>query len=457
MKKLITKYINKLYSQKLANKDKIFFLGLDDSMFFNRTQGKEVLELYKIFKLMDINSILFAEPAEPYKSIINELVKDDYSRLAKSQKNWRHINARHLGCKFDCNPTKKIIPMDCESRTFLHDIPIVDYFSADLLAGALSERKSAIVKGLGIISYGTVTSEQAFVSFSSTCFAVYVKYFVDAINYFEHCISKKTAPEKRFLQAFNRIAGYVKRYFFNTFNINLAKTCRQNFSDNPIQYLKKTSSLVSEIIRVPMNEDEVIRTLAKIGKIIVNLRLVDSFFGNISYVFGNNIFISQTGASMDELESCIDKVPIDGSSSAGITSSSELPTHLRIYFKACHRAILHAHPRFSVIMSMHCQFKDCPYFHSRLLCHTDCIESRNILGISVVAGEIGTGRTSIVNTVPEAVEEIGGAIVYGHGVFTSGKEDFGQALSSMINIEMGCYMLYFKKVNEYFNYWRWRH
>ena len=64
--------------------------------------------------------------------------------------------------------------------------------------------------------------------------------------------------------------------------------------------------------------------MVKTGKELVKQRLVDSYFGNISYVRGETIYISQTGSSMDELEDCIDAVPLDGSSSSGITASSEL-------------------------------------------------------------------------------------------------------------------------------------
>ena len=48
--------------------------------------------------------------------------------------------------------------------------------------------------------------------------------------------------------------------------------------------------------QLPQNEDEVVEMIAEAGRAIVSHRLVDSQFGNISYVYRDHIFISQTGA-----------------------------------------------------------------------------------------------------------------------------------------------------------------
>src|SRR5271157_1394895 len=155
MERLINKYITKLEQQGLACRDNITFLALDDELVSNRALDDETLMLSKLFSLMNINVVLFAEPSEPYKSIIREITKHDAL----------------------CRTQSKLVPMDCETRTFFHDIPIVNDFSPEAIAAALSRRKSAIIKDRGIVTYGVVTPEQAFVSFSSTCFSTFVKYF----------------------------------------------------------------------------------------------------------------------------------------------------------------------------------------------------------------------------------------------------------------------------------------
>lgn len=405
MQRLIEKYLNKLQSQGLANKDDAVFLALDAELYSNKPINDDnVLKLSKVFDLMNINTILFSEPAEPYKSIINELVSSIYP--------WK------------LRTVNKIIPMDCETRTFFHDIPVIDDFSPEAIAKALSHRKSAIVKGRGIVTYGIVTSEQAFVSFSSTCFSTFVKYFFDSLMYLEKCHMEMTVPDEAYMSGFNKI-------------VQLLNGARVKY---------RGSSLMAG---PPQNEDDVIKMLSEAGRAVVECRLVDSYFGNISYAYNNKIYISQTGSSMDELESCIDAVPLNGSSSVGITASSELSAHKNIYYETGDNAILHGHPKFSVIMSMRCEEKDCKHYLSRDLCHKGCKEKRYVAGVPVVSGEIGTGPTGLMHTVPPAMKEGKGVIVYGHGVFTTGRDSFQRPFEMLMDIENRCREEYFRLISSF--------
>ncbi|BCB95991.1 aldolase [Dissulfurispira thermophila] len=391
---LLNKYLDKLEFQGLACKGNAIFLALDAELFSNKPIKGDVLELSKIFDLMNINTILYSEPAEPYWSIIKELVKGQ----------------------------EKIVPMDCETRTFFHDIPVINEFSSDEIAKALSHRKSAIIRSKGIVTYGTVTPEQAFVSFSSTCFSTFVKYFYDGMMYFEKCYLKGLLHDKCYVEGFNNIVKKLQPLVFSFQPLTLKK---------------------------PKTEDDVIKILAEAGRAVVEHKLVDSYFGNISYIYGNNIYISQTGSSMDELECCIDAVPLDGSSSVGITASSELSAHKNIYAVTGDNAILHGHPKFAVIMSMYCEKKDCSYYGDMDYCYRKCREKRYVADIPVVSGEIGTGPTGLVNTVPKAMKDSRGVIVFGHGVFTSGKDNFQNPFDMLVDIENKCRNEYFKMVQKY--------
>lgn len=398
---LINKYLDKLDSQGLAKKDEAVFLALDADLFSNKPIEKTIFELSKVFSLMNINSILFSRPAEPYWSIVIEIIKG--------------------GVKKD-EGIEKIIPMDCETRTFFHDIPVINEFSPEEIAKALSHRKSVIVRNKGIVTYGTVTPEQAFVSFSSTCFSTFVKYFYDSLLYFEDCYLKKQLPDYDYLKDFEKIARHLQPLI--------------------ISYKPLTSV-------TPKTEDDVIKMLSETGKAVVENRLVDSYFGNISYIFGDKIYISQTGSSMDELEYSVDAVPLNGSSSTGITASSELSAHKNIYYATGDNAILHGHPKFSVIMSMYCEIKNCPHQRDRDYCYRRCREKRYVAGVPVVSGEIGSGPTGLLNTVPEAMREGKGVIVFGHGVFTSGKNNFQRPFNMLVDIENRCREEYFRKVRKY--------
>ncbi len=171
---------------------------------------------------------------------------------------------------------------------------------------------------------------------------------------------------------------------------------------------------------------------------------MDSYFGNISYRLGDTIYISQTGSSLDELAGCIDPCPMDGSSSAGITASSELTAHSEIYRRTDNRAVLHGHPKFSVILSMDCDEQACP---DRGRCHIKCAKKRYINDIPVVPGEVGTGPTGLCHTLPPAIRGRRGAIVWGHGLFTVGRNDFNEAFQHLLAIENMCREEYFRRVS----------
>ncbi|MCX5827746.1 MAG: class II aldolase/adducin family protein, partial [Deltaproteobacteria bacterium] len=108
-----------------------------------------------------------------------------------------------------------------------------------------------------------------------------------------------------------------------------------------------------------------------------------------------------------------------------------------------YRAVLHGHPKFSVIMSMACGEEDCP---DKDGCHRFCPRERWVQDIPVVSGEAGAGPFGLCNTVPKAVRDHGAAIVYGHGVFTAGAEDFNEALQRLRQIEKTCRDLFFRTI-----------
>jgi ribulose-5-phosphate 4-epimerase/fuculose-1-phosphate aldolase len=388
MKKLIGKYVTKIINQGLSEPGSITFLCLDAEITSNRPLSEIDPGLLRVFDLMHINSLLYAEPAEPYKSILSY---------------------------YSTHEADHLLPTDCETRTFLHDIPLVTDRSAEKISTVLSKRKAALVGSRGIVSYGTVSPEQAFVSLSSVCFSIFVKFFTDVLFHLEDHACGKKPKNADLLAAYNKIA---------------AKTAT---SFPPCDSLPSAP---------PRNESDVLQQIIATGKELVSRRLVDSYFGNISYVFHDTIYISQTGSSLDELETCIDAVPLDGSSSAGITASSELSAHISIFKKTGKRAIVHGHPPFTVIMSMSCRREGCDLS----TCYRSCREKRAVSGVPVVSGEIGTGPTGLVTTVPEALEGAQSVIVFGHGIFSVSDNSFRRAFELIQTIEEACIGEYFTKI-----------
>lgn len=177
--------------------------------------------------------------------------------------------------------------------------------------------------------------------------------------------------------------------------------------------------------------------ISRVGRYTVEMGLVDSFFGNISAFDGSTIYISQTASSLDELEGHIVPVPVDGSSTAGISASSELPAHKAIYLSTDYRTVLHGHPKFSVILSMYCTEEGCDIED----CTRGCDRKRQVCGYPIVVGETGAG--GLKRTVPPAIKAAGACIVYGHGVFSAGRSDLREAFVRMVEIENRCREEYF--------------
>jgi ribulose-5-phosphate 4-epimerase/fuculose-1-phosphate aldolase len=386
MDRLIRKYADKLVRSGLAEAGAPLLGAWDAELIWNREDEMRPL-IEKIFAGLHISALLFAQPAEPYRTVVDFL-----ARTA---------------------PSGVLRPEDTETRTFLHDLPVVTTFEAEKLIQVLKKRKCAILPGRGIIACGTVSPEQAFVTFSSACFACFVKFFADVLRDVR-AGSSSPAQQAAFRQA--------------------------------VEHLDPPAQRVSPLLRGPFRDEATVLTaMEEAGKATVDCGLVDSYFGNISCLFEDILYISPTGSSLDELQGCIDPVPLDGSSCAGITASSELSAHRAIVARGTCRTILHGHPKFSVVLSLACGEKNCEVGLKRQ-CHLCCPRPRRAAGVPIVPGEVGTGLHGLCHTVPPALADSRGVIVYGHGVFTAGRTDFNGALSSLLEIEKGCREEYFARL-----------
>jgi ribulose-5-phosphate 4-epimerase/fuculose-1-phosphate aldolase len=301
-------------------------------------------------------------------------------------------------------------------------LPVVDELTSGDVVHALKQRKSVIIApgqcaeehSPAIVAHGTVSPEQGFVVTSSVCFACFVKFFADYLD----ALQAGTATAA-YHDAFDRVAAHIRCVAEDTPSLRFAP-----FND----------------------EEDVYKAIAQAGRKTVEYHLVDSYFGNISYCWKDTLYISQTGSSLDELEGCVDPVPLDGSTSAGLTASSELSAHLQVIARTSCRAILHGHPKFSVILSMDCPPEEKARCQFAGHCHIKCPKPRFVEDVPIVPGEVGTGPTGLCNTLPPAMEKSSRAIVYGHGLFTTGQKDFNEAFRTMVEVERMCHRLYFEKV-----------
>jgi ribulose-5-phosphate 4-epimerase/fuculose-1-phosphate aldolase len=382
----IHKYIAKLTHDRSALPELTAFAAQDDVMI---SAGNSVLANTATGILARLNclALCVAQPALPFADFLLRRAPAD---------------------------EQEIIPRDTETRTFLHDIPIVRLGDlgvnpAAVIADFLGNRKGIVVEGIGIIASGSLTIEQAYINWSSVFHSTFIKYLEDVL-------------QDGFL-----LPGEAEAFTcFRTKWLHPLSAGDLQFRQGP---LADKADILDEITRV--------------GSYTVQRGLVDSFFGNISYSNGDLLYISQTASSLDELTGCIDPVPFENSSTVGITASSELVAHRRIFETTGCRAILHGHPRFAVVMSMICEEQEnCPIQD----CWKDCRKVRMLSGTPVVAGEIGAG--GIAKNVPPVIGKSGCAIVYGHGVFTIGKTDFQEAFQSLVHVENWCRNEYFRRFDE---------
>jgi ribulose-5-phosphate 4-epimerase/fuculose-1-phosphate aldolase len=419
MDQLVNKYAKKLAAAGLAEETgplSPLVGGLDDALVWNR-KGPETKVLEQIFRGLNINSLVFLRPKAPYDKIIGFLARKALS------------------------DNGLIEPKDCETRTFLHDLPVVDTFSADKINAALKKRKSVIIdlpeggapfSGTAVIAHGTVSPEQGFVVVSSVCFACFVKFFAD------------------YLEAL-QLGRADKRYhdLFDQLSPDLASACASDATSVSAPDSTSGQILLPALARGPFStQEQIYAAIVQAGRKTVEYGLVDSYFGNISYCRDNILYISQTGSSLDELEGCIDPVPLDGSSSAGLTASSELTAHIETIAQTRCDAILHGHPKFSVILSMDCDPKEKAVCSHKESCHIHCPKKRWLNQVPIVPGEVGTGPTGLCNTLPRAFGRLNHVIVYGHGVFTLGKNDFSQAFKTLVTVEENARVTYFKRVKQ---------
>ncbi len=368
MKQVLDQYARLLETEEAAQPGNIAIACRDDGI---ETTGPSDLAMLavQVLERLAVTAIIVAVPARPYPDLL-------------LQRTWP--------CT-DC-----IAPRDSESRSSLHDIPLVATTALPeelpaAIASALTRRKGCIVATGCLVSQGALTVEQAYIAWSSLYHASSIKYLDDLLQY-----GRKVPGEVG-------VADLVRRHC-----TALSTALQPAFGTGPFH-----------------DEHQITAELMAVGRATVRMGLVDSFFGNISYAALDACYISQTSARLDQLERQIDVIPFDNSSTAGVTASSELPTHRSILAATGCKAILHGHPLFSVVMS----------FFSNPTPYPDIDQ---VCGIPVVGGESGQG--GMAETLPRAFVLTGArsVIVRGHGVFSVGSVDFNEAFSGLVTTERHC-------------------
>ncbi|MEI7590397.1 MAG: class II aldolase/adducin family protein [Deltaproteobacteria bacterium] len=380
------RYIAKLKKEGLVT-DNICFLNANNDAVCRGSVANIATELKAVRQMLAVDSILLAMPDEPYRTILNYFTD--------------------IG-------DASICPNDSESKTILQILPVVSEFDVQTVFSVLKQAKSIIIPNVGIVSYGKSNSSQAYVIFSAVCFSLLVKFLVDILKANKRC--EVSDNQKKVLQK-------IMPFFY----------------DLP-------RNILPALMKGPFtNKQDAKEAIIEAGERIVSLKLVNSFFGNISYLFNDILLISKTGSFLDELANDIVEVSPVKPKNADSIASSELPAHREIISQNMAGTVLHGHPIFAVVMSLVCDDDGCKFSDN---CSQRCPYERFICDIPIVSGEIGGGKFGLDKTVPIKLKNNKGVIVYGHGVFCVGKNDFEIPLQSMLEIETLCRAEYLKKMQK---------
>ncbi|MFH1078776.1 MAG: class II aldolase/adducin family protein [Pseudomonadota bacterium] len=383
MENALQKYAAKLVRAGLTEAGGALFGLRGTEILWNRMDAT-CTALETVMAAIDKQAILFAEPAEPYRTIIEYLAETSGSSIK---------------------------PRDFETSIFLHDLPVLPELDPQAIAEALKRRRSVIIAGRGVVTFGKSGPEAAFIVYSSVCFALFVKFFSDTLY-------------------------HVRRNSMNHRRRAVLKEVLERLDPSP--------ATTGALMKGPFTaEDQILSAMAEAGRFMIERRLVDSNFGNISYYADPVLYISPKGGALDELHGRIVPISLDDPAALPETASTEFPAHREIVLATDRRAVLHGHPKFAVILSLDCEKDDC---EGRDACHIRCPYERSIGGIPIVAGEAGAGPFGLCHTVPPAMRDHDGVIVYGHGLFTAGEHDFNEAFERLAAIENACRQEYFRQI-----------
>jgi len=179
--------------------------------------------------------------------------------------------------------------------------------------------------------------------------------------------------------------------------------------------------------------------IAKYGRKLVEHKLVESNFGNISLRVGDKMLITTTGAALDEIiGNKVVEIDIQDTSSMDIIASSESVVHKEIYRQTSALAIIHAHCEYAVVESL-------LEGSAGIILPVDS-EGQYFLGdIPIVEG--GIGSFELADNLANALSRRRGAIVYGHGTFAIGKT-LGDAYIVTTQLEHSCKIKYLYELYE---------
>lgn len=161
-----------------------------------------------------------------------------------------------------------------------------------------------------------------------------------------------------------------------------------------------------------MIDETVLRSFQEIGRDLYVAGLVSSHGGNLSVRFGDRIIIKRRGAMLGRLtEEDLVETRLAKADSGLMLASTELVVHRAIYLATPALAVVHAHPRRAIALSL----------SREEIVPIDNEGSYLLHKVPVVAAEFASGSAEMVEKLPAALQQYKIVMLRGHGCFSIGQ------------------------------------
>jgi L-fuculose-phosphate aldolase len=161
-----------------------------------------------------------------------------------------------------------------------------------------------------------------------------------------------------------------------------------------------------------MIDERVFEQFREIGRDMYVDRLISSHGGNLSVRFGDRIIIKRRGAMLGRLKPHdLVETGLEKNDSGVVLASTELIVHRAIYLATPALAVVHAHPRTAIALSL----------SREEIVPIDNEGSYLLKRIPVVSVEMASGSPEMAATIAEALKEHKIVMLRGHGSFAIGQ------------------------------------
>ena len=180
-----------------------------------------------------------------------------------------------------------------------------------------------------------------------------------------------------------------------------------------------------------MIDEQILRQFQEIGRDLYVADLVSSHGGNISIRLGDRLIIKRRGAMLGRLkEEDLIETGLEKTDSGVMLASTELIVHRAIYLATRALAVVHAHPRTAIALSL----------SREEIVPIDNEASYLLHKVPVVAAEFASGSPELVEKVPAALQQYKIAMLRGHGCFSVG-QTLDEAFQWVSCLEEACQII----------------